>query len=542
MRLDYVNSTRIFTLRVDRGEADIRALMKEQGFNLWEAGSTASQAVLTTKEPYAAAHFHEYATEKAMLQLINIVAEVKTSWADTSSASIRCPDDQELMPFQKASVEYALKRQNCLIGDQPGLGKTPIAICFANEIRAKRVLVICPAGIRRQWVERINTWTMLEYPYVVYAIENSRNGVHPTAGWTVISYELARTEAIGKALAKGRYDLLILDEAHYLKTIDSRRTRAVFGGGETSFFAPLASRCDRVLALTGTALPNRPREAYVLARNLCFDAIDWMSEAKFGERFNPVARMEKRRPDGSVKVYTKEEVGRAGELQNRLRANFMVRHLKRDVMPQLKLPAYDIIRVEETGAVKQAIAAEKLLDIDPEMIETVDFEILGAVATVRRVMGVAIAPQAADYAEMLLDGGEEKIVVFAWHKEVLDILEKRLHKHGVVRVDGSTNANQKAERVGKFIKNPAVHFIIGNTLSLGTGTDGLQLASSHVLLVEPDWVPGNNEQAIDRLDRSGQRRTVQADLFVAPGSLLERVLASALRKGKNVHKALDERF
>ena len=30
--------------------------------------------------------------------------------------------------------------------------------------------------------------------------------------------------------------------------------------------------------------------------------------------------------------------------------------------------------------------------------------------------------------------------------------------------------------------------MIGNTLSLGTGTDGLQKVSAHVLLAEPDWV------------------------------------------------------
>jgi SNF2 family DNA or RNA helicase len=54
-------------------------------------------------------------------------------------------------------------------------------------------------------------------------------------------------------------------------------------------------------------------------------------------------------------------------------------------------------------------------------------------------------------------------------------------------------------------------------------------------------VPGNNEQAVDRLDRGGQLRTVQADLFVAPGSILERILAGSLHKRHNTHKALDAR-
>lgn len=542
MKLDYHDKTKKFTLEVERGEADPRQLMQDQGWDWWKDGTTAQRAVLTSSEPYAAAYYSAYSSSAAMAQLRPIVDQVEASRAETSSARIKCPADQELMPFQRASVSYALQRQNCIVGDQPGLGKTPIAICYANEIAAKRVLVICPASIRRQWVERIRTWTTMPWPYHVYAIEAARHGVHPTAAWTVISYELARHPAIGAALARGTYDLLILDEAHYVKTIDTGRTRAIFGGGEKEFFPALASRAARVLALTGTPLPNRPREAYTLARALCWDAIDWASEDRFKERYNPGGRFEGVRADGSTYFYTREEVGRSGELQTRLRANLLVRHLKKDVLKQLKLPVYDIVRVTETGSVKDALNAERLLDIDPDTAITgIHIPIDGHLAVVRRQMGEAIAPQVADYAEMLIEGGEEKVLIFAWHVSVLDILQKRLTKHGLMRVDGKTSASQKTHRCDQFINNPKIRFLIGNTLSLGTGTDGLQVASAHALLAEPEWVPGNNEQAVDRLNRIGQTRTVQADLFVAPGSLLEKILASALHKAQNTDKALDRR-
>jgi superfamily II DNA or RNA helicase len=64
----------------------------------------------------------------------------------------------------------------------------------------------------------------MRWPYIVYPILKSSRGVHPTAEWTIVSYDLARTEAIGRALAAGTYDLIILDEAHMLKTVDSLRT------------------------------------------------------------------------------------------------------------------------------------------------------------------------------------------------------------------------------------------------------------------------------------------------------------------------------
>lgn len=396
----------------------------------------------------------------------------------------------------------------------------------------------------------------MRWPYIVYPILSGRHGVHPDAQWTVVSYDLARTEAIGKALARRNYDLVILDEAHYLKTIDSQRTRAVFGDasgwyikaikeGKTivdyeQWFKGLALNSGAILALTGTPLPNRPREAYTLARNLCFDSIDWMSEDTFGERFNPTAVITGQREDGTEYTYTREEVGRASELQNRLRANFMVRHLKRDVMPQLKLPSFNLIQVDETKAVKEALEAESLLDIDPDMIEPKHLEIMGEWSVVRHAMGLAIAPQVADYAEMCIDGGDEKLVIFGWHRDVLDLLERRLSHLGVLRIDGSTGAFARQERVNAFIRDKRFQIMLGNTLSLGTGTDGLQLVSAHALLAEPEVVPGNNEQAIDRLDRGGQTRTVVADLFVAPKSILEKILASSLRKRQNTHAALDQ--
>lgn len=543
MILDFNPTTKAFIVRVDRSNAaEVQTLIKEHGLDFSTSASTRNEAVLFTREPYAAAAFAAVATPQARGQLHGILTEVEASWKAESQAHIRCPADKELWPFQKADIEYALRRKHTLVGDQPGLGKTPIGICFANEISAKRVLVICPASIRLQWMKRIQEWTTMEWGYYIHTIVNGARGVHPNAAWTICSYELARSEAIQRALVKGTYDLLILDEAHYLKTPDARRTRAVFGGGKDPSVEPIATRCGAILALTGTPLPNRPREAYTLAHGMCPDAIDWMSEQHFKDRFNPSRKGEVvDKKTGRMKVFIDERTGRHSELQMRLRANFMTRHLKRDVMPQLHMPVYDLIQLEVTGPVKQALEAEKLLDLDPDMLEGADFAAMGQVSVVRKMMGIAMAPQVAEYVQMLLDGGEEKIVLFAHHIEVLNILERALEPYGCVRFfagQGKANDRKKDE----FIKNPAVQIIMGNLLTLGTGTDGLQLVSNHALIAEPSWTPGENEQCFDRLDRGGQTRTVQGEIFVAPNSFAERVLATALRKNQTTHKALDRKI
>lgn len=521
--------------------------MKQYGLDFSQTKSKSNEAWLFTHEPYAAASFASFGTDRAVANLRPLLEQIEASQARTSSAIIRIPADKELWPFQKASVSYALQRNHTLIADQPGLGKTPIAIAFANEIRARRVLCIVPANIRLQWERRIREWTTMPWPYSVYPILGSRHGVHPTANWTVVSYDLARSPEIGAALARGLYDLLILDEAHYLKTNSTRRTQAVFGGGLHHTFKPLASRCGAILALTGTPLPNRPREAYTLARNLCWDSIDYASEDDFRERFNPSITMEGERYNPETKamepyIYVDERSGRHMELQNRMRVNFMSRHMKHEVLPQLKLPKFDIIQMTETAPVKQALAAERMLDIDPETLQGADKQIDGQWAIVRHNMGVAIAPQVADYVRMLFDGGEEKLVLAGWHHDVLDIWERELADFGVVRIDGHTLAKQKDIRVQQFIQDRKTRLCIGNMQSMGVGTDGLQEVCSHMLIGEPSPVPGDNEQMVDRLNRIGQAGTVQADFFVAPNSILERILASSLRKMQGIHAALDKRI
>lgn len=554
MILDYNSTQDTYFLRLPRSEGSPDVYMREHGLDWSMSASTPLENVLYTSEPYAAASFAEFATSRAAERLSFITREVARSWAPSSDRHIDCPPDQELWPFQRASIDYALSRPHCLIGDQPGLGKTPIAICIANEMRAQRVLVVCPASIRLQWVDRIRQWSTMHVSYepelispitntaIYQAVTTSRGGINPLASWVVVSWELVRSPGVWRALTQHEYDLLILDEAHYAKTVDAARSRAVFGGGRKPVAAPLIECASRTIALTGTPLPNRPREAFNLCRHLCWESIDFLSERAFNERFNPRKLNQVESRDGTTKVWVDEAVGRTGELQNRLRTHFMVRHLKRDVMTQLKMPIYDLVRVNETKAVKEALEAERLLDIPEDLFEGFEnIEVLGHIAEARRLMGLAMAPQIADYARMCLDGGEEKIVIFAWHINVLDIFESKLASYGVLRVDGTDGPKAKYRKVQEFINDPEKRVILGNTLSLGTGTDGLQFVCNHALLAEPDWVHGNNEQCFDRLDRGGQSRTVQGDIFVAPGSIAEKVLGAALRKGHLVHKALDRR-
>ena len=554
MLLDFNDELGLYFLMLKGSGAPTIAEMEfEHG---WDHSVPASDKygcpVVFTSEPYAAAAFEACGTPQARHHLKWIIDAVARSWAANSGRHIAVPDEAPpLWPFQRASIDYALSTQNCLVADEPGLGKTPIGICIANEIQAKRVLCIVPAVIRRQWARKIWDWTTMpqrhdglyeRYPRAfAHIIERPGLRVSDEAPWTIVSWDLLRNEGIYEALMRQSFDLLIMDEVHYVKSHTAARTRRALG-----LYGPsprsLVSRAPRVVGLSGTPMPNRPREIYSVARALDWQAIGFLSEEDFQERFNPSQRIEGVRKDGTPYIAINEQSGRHAELQNRLRANFMVRHLKNDVWPDRKLPVFDLIQADETRAIKAALEYERLLDIDPEGLAGADVSVLGHVAEARRLMGEAIAPQAAEYVRGLLDGGEEKLVVFAWHISVLDILQAKLHSKGLVRVDGATSATAKDARIKQFITDPKVRIILGNVLSLGTGTDGLQHVASHALIVEGSWVPGENIQCFDRLDRGGQCRQVQGDIFVAPGSILEKVLASALRKLQTTNKVLDGRM
>jgi SWI/SNF-related matrix-associated actin-dependent regulator of chromatin subfamily A-like protein 1 len=541
MILDYTGKD--FILRVNRGEADIKELMSLRGLDFSNPASTPSQSVLYTNSPWPVADMLDLTTPAARSALAPYAARVAASRADNSGSHFKVPADQELWGFQKASLDYCLNGSgHGLIADEPGLGKTPQSIVYANEISAKRVLVICPAAIRTQWARKIREWSTMPDPYVVYPVFNARNGVHPQAQWTILSYSLARNPAIVAAIAKINYDLLILDESHNLKETNSQQTRAIFGQADGKYhpkgvdpLPAIASRAAHVLCLSGTPLVNRPLEAYTTTRALAWDAIDYLSLDRFRERYNP----QKETVLKGGKRFKQERTGRIIELGNRMRGTFMARHAKRDVMTQLKFPIYEVIQYEETKEIKRLIQAESLLGLDAGDIQTTNnYELLGHIAALRREMGVEVAPQAAEYIKTILDGGVEKITVFGWHIEVLDILQAALLRYGVVRIDGSTSGKHRQERVDAFVENPKIRVILGNIQSMGTGTDGLQKVCQRAVIVEPSWTPGENQQAIDRLDRGGQKGTVQADLLVPPGSVIEKILVTALEKAQVIHQTL----
>jgi SNF2 family DNA or RNA helicase len=532
MKLDYYPKTNKFTIVTPHNKKTVEDLVVRHGLAYSETASTADKAVLFTDEPYAAVPFFRFATPRAKKPLQWMRDEIVSSRALTTGFRAPFPSTQEFHdaigePYlnQYACVEYCMRRNNALIGDEPGVGKTGEAILLANEMRAKKVAVVCPASIRLQWAENIRLWTTMPKSAIIYPILKSADGVHPHAHWTILSYNGLLSEGIFEALKRGKYDLVILDEIHFLKNNEAQRTQKFFGPGG------LHNECGYILGLSGTPLPNRPRECYTIARGIDWEAIDWQSEDQFRDKYNPAEYNGK---------YSRQMAGRLPELNARLRTNIMVRRGLDEVMPELPKASFEVIHLEENGAIRRALKAEQALDLDPNELEGLSADIPGPVSTVRMMMGIAMAPGVADYVDMLMQGGAEKIFLTGWHEEVLDIWEQRLHKWGHVRVDGKTSTRRRELYKKQFIDDPACGLFIANYMSAGVGTDGLQHACHRAVLGEVSWVPGENEQTVRRLRRGGQKLPVLADLMSVRGSFADRVLGTSLEKLQDINAALDE--
>ena len=488
--------------------------------------------------PYAVLPFYDEATPEAKARLDRMKHDFDMSWA-VEAPEFTAKDGKKYLGYQNAGIQYGVDKENALIGDEPGLGKTVQALGIANERKSRNILVVCPASIRLNWSREIKRWWMPPSGYInQHIFLKSRGGSFASVdtNCVITSYELCRNEGVHAALMERDWDELILDEAHYLKTDDAERTRSIFGGGLGKWKDDfLTQRVGNITALTGTPLPNRPRECFTLAKALCPESIDWMNFDDFCFRFNPSERITK-----DDRIFNVEKRGRLSELQARLRSNFMVRRLKKDVLKELPDKRYELTYLEPTGAIQEVLMRESLLNFKVQDLKDPFTDIWGMISTVRREMGIAKVPRVMEHMKYLLEIEEiPKIVLFAHHIEVMNLLTVALERYGLVAVRGGMSSGAKDRSVQAFQHNPKVRVFLGQMDAAGFGIDGLQNAASRVVFAEPAWVPGTNEQAVDRCHRIGQHDNVIAQFLVSEGSFDEKVLASVFEKNETIFSVLD---
>jgi SNF2 family DNA or RNA helicase len=492
---------------------------------------------------------------------------IAASHATKSQAVFPVPEGLEYLPFQRAGIEYAITHKDTLFADEMGLGKTVEAIGTLNTRHGiQSILIICPGSLKLNWKREFTKWSTKDLTIGVVKASKKK---FPQANVIIFNYELLKQWR--KALREIVWDALIVDEAHYLKNADTKRTREIFGGGkkrkehkdgtivEKEPVSAIQARYR--LFLTGTPIVNRPMELWPLIKALCpkFEK----DKTTFGKKYcdgGLTALVEKNGKGVTVKLRTDEKnkpifekgtrlikmygwdftgASNLDELQERLRSLFMVRRLKKDVLKELPPKRRQVIVLETPGELFNLVEKErKAYDEytksfgDKDDIETPSF---ADMSRLRRELGIARAPFIVEHVQRILEE-QNKVVVFVHHHEVVDYISAAFGSAACV-VDGRTSNDERQKAVDRFQEDPTCRIIIGSYGAMGVGWN--LTAANTIVCGEQVWVPGDLTQAEDRCHRIGQTDFVLVQHLVLEGSIDERMIQKVIQKQEVIDKSLN---
>lgn len=132
-----------------------------------------------------------------------------------------------------------------------------------------------------------------------------------------------------------------------------------------------------------------------------------------------------------------------------------------------------------------------------------------------------------------------KSVVFSGWTSHLDLIEIALDGAGIVytRLDGKMTRPARTNAMDRFRDDPTVHVIL---VSIMAGGLGLNLTSgNNVYVMEPQYNPAAEAQAVDRVHRLGQKRPVRTVRYVMENSIEEKMLALQEKKMKLASLSMD---
>lgn len=436
--------------------------------------------------------------------------------------------------FQQEGAAWLAGRRHALLADEMGLGKTVQAIDAADQANADRILVLCKAVARRHWASEFQKWSDKDRTIQLILPGDTPD---PDAQVHVINYDIAhRPEILGR-LVKLRWDVLIADEMHSLKAgRDSLRGQVVLDPRRG-----LWRRAEHVWGLSGTPAPNHAGDLHPWLSTLHPELLGPKLAGSYDEFLKHYCRAQPTPYGWRVRG---NKPGRGRELRELL-SGVLLRRKRADVLPDLPPlsvdtraldaePDRDLAELESHP--EYLTIRSVLLGMDPEAHPVEASEAWGQeLSTLRRLTGLAKARATAELAAEELTQ-RSKLTIYGWHPEVLDELGRALSDYQPLVVHGGTPAAEKEQAAEQFQSDPTRRVFIGQIQSAGTSIT--LTAASRMLICEPSWVPGENEQAILRILRIGQTSNCEVSFLALPGTIDEIVQAVFARKAQAINEFL----
>jgi len=437
-----------------------------------------------------------------------------------------CPDPPEgtpdfLRPYQRRGVAHMahLCRNHChpLLADEMGLGKTiQILSLIQCEGHGDSSLVVCPASVVPVWIREAERFFPGLTLRVLRTGDSWKNDPAPRL-WIASYTQLRRHRS---ELEGVPFRFAVLDEAQQIKNPDAKVSRACFG-----------IEARHRIALTGTPIENSHMDLWSIFRFLMPDLLgsrrDFF-EAMQRDRQSLVERVRVQAAPFLIRR-TKKEV--AQELPDKVESDILC------PMGDPQRRTYN--RIAETmfrefkGDYRQLSGQRSLhfLTAITRLRQTCcDLRLLPA--EFREESGIADEMPLADMSgklETLSENlqevlvGPRKVVIFSQFVSLLDHVEELLAQQfpdvRQFRLTGSTRDRESPVSAFQKHRKAAVMLI-----SLKAGGTGITLhAADYVFLLDPWWNPAAEQQAIDRVHRIGQQKTVFVYRLIAQGTIEENI-------------------
>ena len=449
---------------------------------------------------------HDFWVPKAALLRDNKVKNVEI---DYEKYSHRPP-----LEHQKEAIKSLVENKKFILADDMGLGKTTSTIIGALETGAKKTLIICPASLKINWQREIQNYT--DRPTSIIEGKKWEDG-----DFVIINYDIIKnfhdvnnkSESI---ILNNKFDLIIVDEAHYIQNKQAQRTKLI---------NDIAKASERLWLLTGTPITSRPINYYNLLNLIdCPVALNWMAYVKrycSGFQFRA----------GKRRVWNVSGASNLEELRDRT-SNLILRRLKENVLDlpdkiitpvylRLKSKEYESLMGEYYQWFDKSGEADSL---------TLQFTKL---TKVRQVIAEEKVSSTIELCENIIEQGK-KVIVFTNFTKTLEMILEHFGK-SAVRLDGSMSQKDRQDSVDRFQNDENVMVFVGNIKAAGTGIT--LTAGEAVIMNDLSFLPSDHSQAEDRAYRYGQKNNVLV-YYPIFDNTVEGIIYDILKKKKEIFQTV----
>jgi len=418
------------------------------------------------------------------------------------------------LEHQKEAIKSLVENKKFILADDMGLGKTTSTIIAALETGAKKILIICPASLKINWQREIENYS--DRPTSIIEGKKWEDGDFIIINYDIIKNFHDEKKKSDSVLLKTKFDLVIIDEAHYIQNKQAQRTKLI---------NDFVSNVDRLWLLTGTPITSRPINYFNLLNLIeCPVAKNWMAYVKrYCNGFQFQA--------GRRKIWNVSGASNLEELRDRT-APLVLRRLKENVLDlpdKIITPVYLRLKSKEYEALMGEYYDWYDKNGESDSL-TLQFTKL---TKVRQVIAEEKVASTIEICENIVEQGK-KVIVFTNFTKTLEMILEHFGKKAV-RLDGQMSQKERQMSVDRFQNEEDVMVFVGNIKAAGVGIT--LTAGEAVVMNDLSFLPSDHSQAEDRSYRYGQKNNVLV-YYPIFDNTVEGIIYDILKKKKDIFETV----